>query len=906
MNRMSFEFEDQSLQENASQVRDESHKCNEVSYTRKFLLSLSQLEICKNLPTGFDRSILGESEDTTKQKIPSPGSFQLLGSRRGDYSSSPPTRGDSSNYSRGIYGKWGSRSSGQSDKDSDSQSDRDSESSRQQGNPSRRSWQSTDHDGLLGSGSLPRPSGYATGMMASKVQGNNHFQLKKSNEPYHPPRPYKAVPHTRREISDSINDETFGSTGYTSEDRAEEEQKRKASFELMRKEQQKVLQEKQKMHVDKQKDDFFTAYAASLEQTTEGRALKQDSKCDSGSQPLSNTHSGNNSLSNTSAPRPLVPPGFASTTLEKLSGPKVITSAQEKVATAKPVQEAIPSKEEERRVIHELVKNEQQLKVDLMAKPFSDLKVTNQMYGNSSIMKTNKSLDDGEMIHSNTKVTMNNTICDYNEDKSRSILDKLFSSSQTVHTSANLKELYDGKPDVKQIPNMVQSSKFSHWFLEDEKPPEQHTSVGPDDLLSLIVSGGKAGVQASDVEATQCIPPELMHRSSEFNNLSNSISFATIGIFEQSYNQKNIEAVPAVLTCEDLEGKILSEYSENSSVLQPPVYVNSATDAAEMQPKISVDSHASLHLLSLLQKDENLKDMTPSPDEEIGLSGQPRTTEVRITSTAIDKSRKADEEPLQDSGKNSTLEALFGTAFMKELQSVEAPVSEHRSIAGAAKYDDNEPRGLSFHVGNDGSHPATIDEIEFNRLNFENRRLASNPEQKTKPVEIQKWLGHTDPYINIESLRMRNEGRAKHGLHGVVQSQLPEEESLLFVGDQLNPSKSRYIPDGNMNISEILSNTSFGIAEKLTALNAGYKDERSFRAQEGPHLNRGPCDPAEFEIQYQNLHAKASPPQFHSPQMSNGRPIFTPPDYHPIHMTSEMKFMVPEGISHDHDGRINY
>lgn len=108
-----------------------------------------------------------------------------------------------------------------------------------------------------------------------------------------------------------------------------------ASFELMRKEQQKVLQEKQKMHVDKQKDDFFTADAASLEQTTEGRALKQDSElCDSGSQPLSNTDSGNNPFPpHTSAPRPLVPPGFASTTLEKISGPKVITSTQEKVVS---------------------------------------------------------------------------------------------------------------------------------------------------------------------------------------------------------------------------------------------------------------------------------------------------------------------------------------------------------------------------------------------------------------------------------------------------------------------------------------------------------------------------------------------------------------------------------------------
>lgn len=57
----------------------------------------------------------------------------------------------------------------------------------------RRSWQSNDHDGLLGSGSFPRPSGFAAGMMASKGRGDDHFQLKKSNEPYHPPRPYKVM-----------------------------------------------------------------------------------------------------------------------------------------------------------------------------------------------------------------------------------------------------------------------------------------------------------------------------------------------------------------------------------------------------------------------------------------------------------------------------------------------------------------------------------------------------------------------------------------------------------------------------------------------------------------------------------------------------------------------------------------
>lgn len=55
-----------------------------------------------------------------------PGSLPYQGFRRNEYSSSPPTRGDSSTYSRGIYGKWDSRSSARSDRDSDSQSDKDS------------------------------------------------------------------------------------------------------------------------------------------------------------------------------------------------------------------------------------------------------------------------------------------------------------------------------------------------------------------------------------------------------------------------------------------------------------------------------------------------------------------------------------------------------------------------------------------------------------------------------------------------------------------------------------------------------------------------------------------------------------------------------------------------------------
>ncbi|KAI3743902.1 hypothetical protein L1987_56970 [Smallanthus sonchifolius] len=95
-----------------------------ISYTRDFLISLSELEICESLPSRFDQSILREFEENSIQERPR-NHGNLPGFRRNDYSSSPPTRGDSSNFSRGAYGRWDNRSSGWSDNDGDSHSDLD-------------------------------------------------------------------------------------------------------------------------------------------------------------------------------------------------------------------------------------------------------------------------------------------------------------------------------------------------------------------------------------------------------------------------------------------------------------------------------------------------------------------------------------------------------------------------------------------------------------------------------------------------------------------------------------------------------------------------------------------------------------------------------------------------------------
>ncbi|GJW22380.1 hypothetical protein Tco_0033002 [Tanacetum coccineum] len=115
--KMSLENDDDSLVVEAN----ESETKPRIAYTREFLLTFSELETCKRLPSGFDHSILSELEDSSVQERQRPhSSLPLQSFRRNDYSSSPPTRGDS----RG-YGRWDSRSSGWSDKDGDSQSEAD-------------------------------------------------------------------------------------------------------------------------------------------------------------------------------------------------------------------------------------------------------------------------------------------------------------------------------------------------------------------------------------------------------------------------------------------------------------------------------------------------------------------------------------------------------------------------------------------------------------------------------------------------------------------------------------------------------------------------------------------------------------------------------------------------------------
>ncbi|KAL9385400.1 hypothetical protein Peur_022410 [Populus x canadensis] len=905
------------------ETSNESRKKLKISYTREFLLSLSELDVCKKLPSGFDQSLLSELGDTSQDRYRIPGSASSQSFRRNDYSSSPPTRGDSSNFSRGIHGRWDSRSSGRSDRDSDSQSDWDSDAGRRFGNQSRRSGQVPEHDGLLGSGSFPRPSGYGAGLSAPKFRSNDQFQLNKSNELYQPPRPYRAMPHSRRE-TDSLNDETFGSSEYTSDDRAEEERKRRASFESMRKEQHKAFQEKQKLNPEKSKD--ASDVTELLEDSKDNKRLLN------GSNELDKTviqpmpiNDPDKPLYPLQAPvsRPLVPPGFSSAIVEKHAGAKSLTNSDpsevdielegsllQKKGTH--VSDETSNNQDGKQFSQEMDLNAQHYRspsacvsVDNKSENILNLAAALDLSSKRIDSKTSNlpeafiDSENSEAIDLDAEnVPGNKNVGESGSSHSTSILDKLFGSALTLNGtgSSSFIEHHDVKADDPRSPQTSQSSKFAQWFSEEEKKPVDNLPSGkPNDLLSLIVGGEKGG---SQVKTTDHMLPTLPFQSFELADRhlkSNQKSVSVENNEELSITGK-LDATPAVLTCEDLEQSILSEITENGSALPPPVYGWGGGDVKAEQEK--ADVHASQHLLSLLQKGTGLNNLAPSANLGISATDRQQNSGVANPSKAAHKPRHADAENIPNSGKALTLETLFGTAFMKELQSVGAPISRQRNSIGYARDDASESHGLPIPVIDDGLLPPTV-EIPSSMSSHGSGVLASKQRQQIVLDRTEEHLLGFDPQNEADSSHLRTEMSSKlGGFDGSYEIQLPEEDSLIAVSDPLN--LRNFLLARNSTKSELMPipGTSVDIAEKLAALNSGFRDERPIGGHKGPPFLRGPYDMREPDVHYHNLHVQPSSPQL-QPQLNRPGPMFHPLDSHPANMNAQMKLVAPENIRHD-------
>uniref|UniRef100_A0A2P2LWM0 Uncharacterized protein LOC105642935 isoform X2 n=1 Tax=Rhizophora mucronata TaxID=61149 RepID=A0A2P2LWM0_RHIMU len=876
---MSLEIEDQYGLNEQTEGSHELPKKLKISYTRDFLLSLSDLDVCKRLPSGFDESLLRIC-----------GSLWSQSFRCDEYGSSPPSRGDISNYSQVTHGRWDRRSFGKSDRDSDTRSDWESDSGRHYGNLPCRSWQAPEHDGLLGSGSFPRTSGYAVGSSVPKFRGtNDHYHLNRSNEPYHPPRPYKAVRHLRRDTNDSYNDETFGSSECTSEDRAEEERKRREDSK----------DDKRLLHRDKESDELV-------------------------GKPVSNDESDTSSvLPPAPVSRPLVPPGFSGA----ITGKNIVTKSlnhsrsleEGSILHAKVESRlnGVSNNQEENQYSEQVDLIERQLggpsvhvsgneKSEKIPSFLSTLDVSSKTRGGGRFLEAIEVSGNSEVTEPDTgEVAGDKLLGEATPANSTSILEKLFGSALTLNVSGSspLIEHNDAKAEESLSPPAVQSSKFAQWFLEEEKQlVDGLSSSRPDDLLSLIVGGEKSGSLGANT--TEHKSANFPVQSSELAGKQVTSNLLSINIGSTEQYCSTVEPdVPAVITCEDLEQSIMLEMTENDSSFPTHVQGWSGPTAEAERQKANVDDLASQHLLSLLQRRTALNGMALSDNPGVRPPEKPQNTEVASLGAVLN-SRELGAKNFLHSEKPLNLEALFGTAFMKELQPVGTTASSQKDSVGTARVDVSYSQGLTLPVRNE-DHIASTVETPFIMPSFGSSALASNQRQQMKSDAFEKHLLGFDPQEQVSSSQLQTELGAKHvGFDKSVEVPLPEEDSLIAVSDPL--SAHNFLSPRNSAKAEFLSiqETPLDIAEKLSALNSVIRDERPLvSAQERPPLLHGLYDERESDVQYHNLHVQTSSPQLH-PQLNDVGPMFHPVDSYPANINAQMKFMSPRNMIH-HDSLNN-
>ncbi|XP_006655685.1 uncharacterized protein LOC102721280 [Oryza brachyantha] len=730
-----------------------------ITYSMEFLLSVGDSENCKKLPEGFDASLLSDLQEMSAGVLEKNKGYYATSLGRSDGSGGYPysSRGGSSG------GRWETRSSGSSDRDGDLP-DRDSlMQDRRNGNQYRRNWQNTEHDGLLGSGVLPRPPGYG-GQLAPKDRGNT-YQPNRTSERYQPPRP-KAAPFSRKDI-DAMNDETFGSSECSNEDRAEEERKRRASFEMMRKEQHKTLQEK-KSGPDIEKEnsgrDIISLLQSGPERT--GATSKSEKQDVSAYQEETTKPS---SMLAASTARPLVPPGFSNAFVEKKVHPQSssisiepkvpdATSEDNILATAQfgglaegnqSATEITASKNKEKDISNNIASVGQKNTL-----PSGGVAYSTEFA--SSILKGSGDWEGDAMDkYSIENVGKSKNIDSVRKDHSVSILEQFFGNALSKGGSdlPSCIENQQTKTDDGMIASSLpESSKFACWFHdEDLKPAEDLSSNG---LLSMIVKNEKPGQESvahgpplSDGAVQNLVPKSPTHKLEVASTLLPFTPAPAVGMLEQHNHVDIPEPVPVMMTCEDLEQAMLAQVSSSSSSTQKNTVQEHqlVLDEPTATQKVAVDNHASQHLLSLLQKSTDNKGSS-SLGFHVGPADRPHSSNITanggVSGTAPNKAETA-----PTSAANVTLEALFGAAFMNELQSKDAPVSIRGSATGGPNYEFAGTAKTSVASSHEGYYPA------------ENSAL-SGPSQGAASLD-QKGL----------------------------EIQLPEEDNLFTLNDSLDGQK---------------------------------------------------------------------------------------------------------------------
>lgn len=893
---MSWENEDNSLSPRSlvgSIAPDSDHQNwkPRIVYSKDFLLALSESDVCKKLPTDLDKSVLSDLEQaaiTVSERQRSVGNLAFQGPRRGDHGFQSLNRLENSNsYARGNSTRWDTRSSGSNDREGDLQFDRESftqDSGKRFGNQNQRTRLHQEHDGLLGSGALARPSGYA-GTLISKVRCNDPLQLSKSTEAYQPPRPCKAAPYSRKDVTDSCNDETFGTSDCSDKDKTEE-RKRRESFELMRKEQQKALQEKQHKSIVKGNhavDIMELLDSSNTDKSTKTRSKPDDSVTDS--LPLSDS---SKSFSHTHVPaaRPLVPPGFANTLLEKNQQINKLNNP-------------------DLQIINE---NE-----NLSAALSADVDFSNSSFSSSGLREVNEVCEENILNdHFHKEVAGPDRVDAVTQDHPTSIFDKLFGSAEVKNSECLGSDIQNhaSKDDEEEAwtHEVSASSKFVHLFYEENEGQPIETKLIRDkssrDLLSLFVNNdsfASEGYMPSNNDATELNQPMLPSKNNVF--LSSSTHSSVSGMPLESHQGAKQSHSCAVLTCEDLEQAILAEAKERCSVEQSFLAEDkdicsvkqsmkqepwTAVDIMSEEHNVVVDDHASQHLLSLLQRAANAKESAEFP--RLDAIGNPEILhssdiESNLRVQFIDNSSHNLSETERRPEKCLTLESLFGSAFMNELHSMEAPVSAQKTSVGR--------------VTDIGANqlPATLDNLassssehflKKNVFDGEISQLNNAVERMNPHKNAGNWADYSPLLHNFKVGDLAFEQTAQDIL-------LPEEDSLISLNDSLDMATSTRLQESLGPKKTVVGD----LSDKLNAiLRVGDSSRES--ALDYISLGRAPHEMVDSDSHHyqHHLHARVAP-QFPQ-QMNHGRPPFFPSHLdHSTFRNTQINFGSPDAMHLD-------
>ncbi|KAJ1258369.1 hypothetical protein BS78_10G070100 [Paspalum vaginatum] len=846
-----------------------------IVYSRDFLLTIGESEHCKKLPPGFDASLLSELQGL---------SAGVLERNKGYYNTPLGKSDGSGGYtysSRGgnSGGRWDTRSTGSSDRDGES-SDRESLTQGRGGNQYRRNWQNTEHDGLLGSGGFPRPSGYP-GQVASKDHGNAN-ELNRTSGRYQPPRPCKAAPFSRKDI-DSINDETFGSSECSNEDRAEEERKRRASFELMRQEQHKAMQGKKNgpdILKENPSDDIISQLQTS---TVKANAKTINEKLDGSVSSYQEDTTKPSSVLLAPAARPLVPPGFANAFVDKKfqSQPSNVslepkghnaTNEANMLNVARLGGQLEGDQSTTEFTAFESKEKKISDNVAIMGPkhtlPSGGVASTIELA--SSILKGGKDWEADVMDkYSIGKEDKPKNIDPARKDDSISILEQFFGNALSK-SSSNIPTYVEGqslKTDDMIASSVPESSKFARWFLdEDLKPAEDLSSKS---LLSMIVKSENPGQENIIHAAVQNLSPRAPIDT--FDSASKLLSFTSStpadGILEQ-YNHSDVpETVPIMMTCKDLEQTMLAQVKSNSSSIQRNATKDhhAVVDEPDAMQKVTVDNHASQHLLSLLQKGTDNKGSS-SLGFQIGSADEPQSVDANLMAnggiSGSDSANKVDNVPT--SGKNLTLEALFGAAFMNELHSKDAPVSVRGSATGGANEFAEAGKAL-LSSSHGGYYPAE----SFN---------------DTKDAAVAKESGLEYSAVSGDL----NQGSSSFDKKG-LEVHLPEEDNLFTMNDSLPGHSSDVLPPMRSRVGGLLPEKAVDdLSYRLQNLVPG--DSEHIQVLDPDTLGSHPRDPR-FQAESQNLYnlLQGRPP------MMAPRPMMD----HIVNRNQQAPFDMPQSIRHD-------